>query len=70
MKRGTSEGVLNDSDKNDSYLTERFAPKARINLNDLLKKRTEEKKVDKKANLIIFSGASAVAVAVFVILSL
>ena len=70
MKRGTSEGVLNDSDKNDSYLTERFAPKARINLNDLLKKRTEEKKVDKKANLIIFSGASAVAVVVFVILSL
>mgnify|MGYP001439908880 CR=1 FL=1 len=70
MKRGTSEGVLNDSDKNDSYLTERFAPKARINLNDLLKKRTEEKKVDKKTNLLIFSGASAVAAAVFVILSL
>ena len=70
MKRGTSEGVLNDSDKNDSYLTERFAPKARINLNDLLKKRTEEKKVDKKTNLLIFSGASVVAVVVFVILSL
>ena len=70
MKRGTSEGVLNDSDKNDSYLTERFAPKARINLNDLLKKRTEEKKVDKKTNLLIFSGASVVAVGVFVILSL
>jgi len=70
MKRGTSEGVLNDSDKNDSYLTERFAPKARINLNDLLKKRTEEKKVDKKTNLLIFSGASAVAAVVFVILSL
>ena len=70
MKRGTSEGVLNDSDKNDSYLTERFAPKARINLNDLLKKRTEEKKVDKKTNLLIFSGASAVAAVVFIILSL
>ena len=70
MKRGTSEGVLNASDKNDSYLTERFAPKARINLNDLLKKRTEEKKVDKKTNLLIFSGASVVAVVVFVILSL
>ena len=70
MKRGASEGVVNDSDKNDSYLTERFAPKARINLNDLLKKRTEEKKVDKKANLLIFSGASAVAAVVFVILSL
>ena len=70
MKRGASEGVVNDSDKNDSYLTERFAPKARINLNDLLKKRTEEKKVDKKTNLLIFSGASAVAAVVFVILSL
>ena len=70
MKRGTSEGVLNDSDKNDSYLTDRFTSKARVNLNDLLKKRTEEKKVDKKANLLIFSGASAVAAVVFVILSL
>ena len=70
MKRGTDAGVLRDREKNDSYLTDRFAPKARINLNDLLKKRTEEKKVDKKTNLLIFSGASVVAVVVFVILSL
>ena len=70
MKRGTSEGVLNDSDKNDSYLTDRFTSKARVNLNDLLKKKTEERKIDKKTNLLIFSGASAVAAAVFVILSL
>ncbi len=70
MKRGTSEGVLNDSDKNDSYLNDRFTSKARVNLNDLLKKKTEERKIDKKTNLLIFSGASAVAAVVFVILSL
>ena len=42
----------------------------RLNLNDLLKKRQEERKVDKKTNLIILSGATAVAAVVFVILSL
>jgi len=44
--------------------------KARLNLNDLLRRRSEEKKVDKKTNLLILSGASAVAAVVFVILNL
>jgi len=44
--------------------------KARLNLNDLLRRRSEEKKVDKKTNLLILSGASAIAAVVFVILSL
>ena len=44
--------------------------KIRLNLNDLLKKRQEENKVDKKTNLLIFSGAAAVAVVVVAILSL
>ena len=44
--------------------------KIRLNLNDLLKKRQEEKKVDKKTNLLVFSGATAVAVVVVAILSL
>ena len=44
--------------------------KIRLNLNDLLKKRQEENKVDKKTNLLIFSGAAAVAVVVAAILSL
>ena len=49
---------------------DRFKTKARLNLNDLLRRRSEEKKVDKKTNLLILSGASAVAAVVFVILNL
>jgi len=48
---------------------DRFATKARLNLNDLLRRRKEEKKVDIKANVLIFSGASLVAVVVILILS-
>ena len=47
-----------------------FTPKVRLNVNDLMKKRQEEKRVDKKTNILIFSGVTAVAVVVFVILSL
>jgi len=49
--------------------TDRFATKARLNLNDLLRRRKEEKKVDKKANIFIFSGVGLVAVVVILILS-
>ena len=49
---------------------DRFRSKNRINLNDLLRKRVEEKKVDKKTNLIILSSASALAVVVLLILNL
>ena len=49
---------------------ERFEVKTRLNLNALLKKRTEEKKIDKKTNLLIFSGTVAVASVVVLILSL
>ena len=55
---------------NSENASDRFAIKARLNLNDLLKRRMEEKKVDKKTNLIIFSSATAVAVAVLLILNL
>ena len=44
--------------------------KVRLNLNDLLKKRKEEKKVDKKVNLVILSGAAAITVVILAILSL
>ena len=49
---------------------ERFEVKTRLNLNELLKKRTEENKIDKKTNLLIFSGTVAVAFVVVLILSL
>ena len=33
----------------DDHISDRFAVRARLNVNDLLRKRTEEKKIDKKA---------------------
>jgi len=48
----------------------RFASGSRLNLNDLLKRRQEEKKVEKKTNLLIFSGATVVGVIVLTILVL
>ena len=47
-----------------------YTEKVRLSLNDLLKNRQEEKKVEKKTNVLIFSGASVVVAAVFVILIL
>ena len=44
--------------------------KERLNLNDLLKRRDKEKKIDKKTNLLILSGTTAVAAIVVAILSL
>ena len=51
-------------------ITDRFATKARLNLNDLLKRRSQEKQVDKKTNLIILSSVTGVAAVVLLILSL
>ena len=49
-------------------LKDAFVSEDRINLNDLLKRRQEEKNVDKKVNLLIFSGAVAAAALVGLIL--
>ena len=54
----------------DDSVADRFAVKARLNLNDLLRRRSEEKQVDKKTNLIIISSVTAVAAVVLLILSL
>ena len=51
-------------------VSDRFAVKARLNLNDLLKRRSEEKQVDKKTNVIIVSSATAIAAVVVLILNL
>ena len=47
-----------------------FTSKVRLNLNDLLKRRKEEMKVDRRTNVTILSGAAAVAVVILVALSL
>ena len=44
--------------------------KPRLNLNDLLKRKSLEAKNDKKANTIIFAGVAVLAVSVILILSL
>ena len=44
--------------------------KPRLDLNDLLKRVKDQKKYDKKANLLILSGAVTVAFVVFLLLSL
>jgi len=62
-------GEVEELDKDD-HISDRFAAKARLNLNDLLRRRTEEKQIDKKTNLIIFSSAAALVVVVLLILSL
>ena len=49
---------------------ERFEVKTRLNLNDLLKRRIDENKIDKKTNWLIFSGTAAVASVVVLLLSL
>ena len=54
----------------DDHISDRFAVRARLNVNDLLRRRTEEKKIDKKANLIILSSVATLVVLVLLILSL
>ena len=66
MLRKKELGRIDDS----NVLSDRFAVKARLNLNELLRRRKEEKQVDKKVNLIILSSATAVAAVVFLILNL
>ena len=51
-------------------IPDRFTVKARLNLNDLLRRRSKEKQVDKKTNLIIVSSATAIAAVVLLILNL
>ena len=60
------------ADREDKYqYTEagKFA-KPRLDLNDLLKRAKDQKNNDKKANLLILSGAVTVAFVVFLLLNL
>ena len=44
--------------------------KKRLDLNDLLKRAKNEEKIDKKYNLLIFSGAASVVLVFILLLSL
>ena len=56
--------------RSDRALGDRFITKGRLDLNDLIKKRSLEKKIDLKSNLIIFSGVTTIAIVVFIIIIL
>ena len=56
--------------RSDRALGDRFITKGRLDLNDLIKRRQLENKIDRKTNLIIFSGATTIAAVVFIILIL
>ena len=47
-----------------------FNTKIRLDLNEVLKRRQEEKKVDEKTNLKILSGAIAITLVMLAIVSL
>ena len=52
------------------YEQNRFSKDVRLNLNDLIQRRKDEKMVEKKTNLKIFSAAVTAACVVFLVLSL
>ena len=54
----------------DRTVEDRFITKGRLDLNDLIKRRQLEKKIDRKTNLLIFSGVTTIAAVVFIILIL
>ena len=66
----TSQIKVDEKFSNRGSFRSDFSAKIRLNLNKLLLKRREEKEVDKKINLIILSGVTAVTVVVIAILSL
>ena len=53
--------------RSDSALGDRYITKGRLDLNDLIKRRQLENKIDRKTNLIIFSGATTLAAVVLII---
>ena len=54
----------------DRAVEDRFIAKGRLDLNDLIKRRQLENKINRKTNLIIFSGATTIAAVVLIILIL
>ena len=60
---------MKDADQKD-LLSEKLSNNVRLNLNELLKRRSEEKKRDSKTNLTIFFGAGIAVLIVLLILNI
>ena len=66
MRDRTSQVDLNEEQySKDNFVSS--SSKKRLDLNDLLKRAKDQKKNDKKLNILIFSGAASL-VAVFIVL--
>ena len=59
-----------DRENRDQYAQAVNFAKPRLDLNDLLKRAKDQKKNDKKANILILSGVVTVAFVVFLLLNL
>ena len=62
--------VSQDEEDRYGYIKSAKATGSRLDLNDLLKRREDQKKDDKKINILILSGVLLLAVMFFLILSL
>ena len=62
-------GYVDKENRNQYAQSAKFV-KSRLDLNDLLKRAKDQKKNDKKANLLILSGVVTVAFVVFLLLNL
>ena len=69
MGRLNQTKVEDHTDQPVSFQTD-YIEKARLNVNELLKRRQAENKKDRKTNILIFSGVTSIAVLVIVTLSL
>ena len=67
MRERTSQVEYNEDQYRDSESLSPSTLKKRLDLNDLLKRAKDQKKSDKKLNLLIYFGAAS-AIAVFVLL--
>ena len=59
-----------DRKNRDQYAQSANCSKPRLDLNDLLKRAKDQKKNDKKANILILSGVVTLAFVVFLLLNL
>ena len=68
--RGRATKASQAEDYRYGYIKSAKATGSRLDLNDLLKRREDQKKDDKKINILILSGVLVLAVVFFLILSL
>ena len=59
---------VNQVKTDEQYTIGSIEKKVKLNLNDLLERREKEKKADRKINLVILSGATAIAAVIIVVL--